>query len=196
MRTGPLLRNIAIFAVLFGIVIFLVGKVRMRDEEAAPAAVIPTQGEKEPQTEARRIQLLGPSTVSRRNAAGESVWEAGIRGDWQVDEGGKRIAGGDVDWRIVGPDLEPLQVTAGRFQADEASDTVRFAENVNATLPSEDATFTATEAQYNPVKQQLSADGNVVLRWGKMLVTGEQLTADMVAHKIQVRGKVKMTYEG
>ena len=60
----------------------------------------------------------------------------------------------------------------------------------------DDATVTADEAEYDPTKQQLAAEGDVVLQWRTLLVTGEQLSADMAAHRIQVRGKVRITYEG
>jgi lipopolysaccharide export system protein LptC len=113
-----------------------------------------------------------------------------------VDEVAGGIVGGDVSWRVVGEDLEQLNVTAGHFEADEGSDMVHFADDVTATLPSEDATVTADEAEYDPARQRLTARGDVVMQWRTLLVTGERLTADMVAHEIQMQGKVKGTYEG
>ncbi|MFQ5811440.1 MAG: LPS export ABC transporter periplasmic protein LptC [Armatimonadota bacterium] len=194
MRRGPLLLNIAILAVLFGVVIILIGRVRT-GEDAAPTAV-PASKRQESEAASRRIQLLGPSTVSRSNAAGEAVWEAGIKGDWDMDEVTGGIVGRDVSWRVVGEDLEQLQVIAGHFEADEESDTVHFADDVTATLPSEDATVTADEADYDPARQRLTARGDVVMQWRTLLVTGERLTADMVAHEIHMQGKVRGTYEG
>jgi len=195
MRTGPLLRNIAIFAVLFSIVIFLIARVRTGREEAPPATTA-AEEQGAPDSSARRIELVGPSTVSRRNAAGESVWEAGIKGNWHVDETQGTVVASDVSWRIVGRDLEQLEVIAGRFEADEASDTVRFADSVEATLPGESAKLSAEHLEYDLGAQQLAAEGGVVLRWRKLLVTGQRLSADLAAHQMSVRGKARMTYEG
>lgn len=194
MGKGHLVRNIITFAVVLGAAVFLIGRTTIVREET-PSPPTQTEGEAA-EKPTRRIELVGHSTVSKRNAAGESVWEARIDGDWRLDEATAKILGSKVSWRAVGEDLQPLQVTAGRFEADDASDMVRFADDVEAMMPSENARFTAEELQYDVSQQRIAAAGDVVLRWGNMLVTGQRLTADMVAHKIWVRGKARMTYEG
>jgi hypothetical protein len=194
MRVGILVRNTVLFLALFVIVIFLVSR-RQTAREDAPDPTRTTAGEEQGRAE-RQIELVGPSTVSGRNTMGENVWEAGITGKWHVDEVTGSMVGNEVEWRVVDRNLQQLEVTAGTLKAAEASEIVHFADGVEATLPADDATVTADEADYDPSRQQLTAAGNIVMRWREMIVTGQKLTADMVTHKIRVHGEVRMTYEG
>ena len=193
MQLGHLLRNIAIIAVVLGIAIFVIG--RPRGERDGAIVSPPTRTTGEQAKPPRRIELQGPSTVSRRNAAGDRTWEANVKGGWRVDDAAGKIVGSDVSWRIVGQELAGLQVSAGEFEAEEQSDTVLFRDNVAATLPKQNAKFRARELRYDVRTRRLNAEGDVVLDWGRMHVTGQHLTADTAGRKIQVQGKVKMTYE-
>ncbi len=194
MRIGILVRNTVLFLALFVIVIFLVSR-RQTGREDAPDPTPTTAGEEQDRAE-RQIELVGPSIVFGRNAKGENIWKAGINGEWHVDEVTGSMVGNEVEWRVVDRNLQQLEVTAGTFKAAEASEMVHFGDGVEATLPADDATVIADEADYDPTSQQLTAAGNIVMRWREMTVTGQELTADLVTHKIRVHGEVRMTYEG
>ena len=141
-------------------------------------------GEEEPTTEGP-IQVSG-TELTVADEAGEIIWRARFGGQIELDQQGRTARAEQVHWQFEGEGFAGLIVDAPIMTADYQMRLLHFSQGVSIEAEAGAMTFSARDVKYEFGTRKLICTGDVRMRRGAFVLTGDRLVIDNSTEKIRV----------
>ncbi len=167
-------------------IVFIVIQGRPGADRDGEAPGPPEDRASEPEKPEPRIEVTD-TEVTVRDEEGTVIWRASFAGEIELDAQGRTARAERVHWRFEGKGFRELGLKAPLMEADYNRRLLAFSEGVSIQAEGGELVFSADAVQYQFDTHKLIGSGQVLMRSGAFLLTGDRLVIDNNTRKVRVR---------